>query len=132
MVRVYQQRIAADPNDGKARGQLGKALFILGQIEDAVPHLQLATRLDATNDEPHYLLGVVSRMKNDFVPAKALLEAALRLNPDNFKAHGNLGLLLLEQGDLIPAETHLREALRLNPDDAIARKALADLKRLGR
>jgi hypothetical protein len=129
LLRVYQQRIAAEPNDGKAYSQLGKTLFILGRQDEAVPHLKTATRLDPTNDEPHYLLGVVGRMKNDFAGAKVELEEALRLNPENFKAHGNLGLLLMNEGELIGAETHLHEALRLNPEDAIARASLDDLKR---
>lgn len=132
LVRVYQQRIAAEPNDGRSFGQLGKTLFVLGRTTEAVPHLNAATRLDPTNDEPHYLLGVVGRMQNDFRGAKTALETALRLNPDNFKAHGNLGILLMNQGDLIAAETHLREALRLNPEDTIARDTLEKLKQLNK
>ncbi|HTD68070.1 MAG TPA: tetratricopeptide repeat protein [Candidatus Limnocylindria bacterium] len=129
MVQVYQQRIAAEPKDGKAFSQLGKTLFVLGRADEAVPHLKVATRLDPTNDEPHYLLGVVCRMKNDSAGARAAFETALRLNPENFKAHGNLGLVSMNEGDWLTAETHLREALRLNPEDAIARESLDRLMR---
>jgi len=126
-VAVNQQRLHRDPADKRAHLQIGKALFILGRPREAQPYFLAAVQRQPEHDEPHYFLGLIRRMEQQFGPAREEFETALRLNPANYKAHGNLGLIFLDQGELSLAETHFRAALELNPQDTIARKSLESL-----
>jgi superkiller protein 3 len=122
-----QYLLALDPRDARAHNEIGKAKLFLGKFAEAASSLRRAASLDATLDEPHYFLGLSSRMQNQLQDAVLEFTEATRLNPANAKAHGNLGLVLMETGNLKEAEAHLRAALRLNPQDTIARETLEEI-----
>ena len=135
LARDYQPRVIRDaiayneyllrarPDDPGAHRELGKALLFQGKLEEALQHLGTAAQTQA-DDETHYYLGLLYRMRKDLSKSRAEFEMALRLNPDHGKAHGNLGLVCLQQGELDRAEAHLTAALRINPEDAVAREGL--------
>lgn len=124
--------IGLDPNNGKAHGELGKALLFLKQPAESFRHLQTAIRLRPDSDEPHYFLGLLYRTQRQLNEARNEFQIAVRLNPENAKAHGNLGLVLMDQGELDAAAVAFESALRLNPDDRIARESLDQIVRARR
>lgn len=132
--RVFREAIAyneyllrSNPNDPKARTELGKVQLFLGRHAEAAQNLQAAAALQRDYDEPHYYLGLMFRLQKKLPDAQREFETAAQLNPENAKAHGYLGLIFLQTGDFSRAEQHFRSALQINPDDAIARESLEAL-----
>lgn len=121
-----------NPADVPARLLLGKALLSIGKHSEAEKNLRGVVQLDPRNDDAHYHLGVLHRMRNQVAAAKAEFENALRINPNNHKAHGNLGLIYLEQRNPNAAEPHFRRALEINPTDEIAIESLREIEQARR
>jgi Flp pilus assembly protein TadD len=53
--------LAAHPDHAQAQYQLGKELLASGNIDQAVPHLEAAARLDPSEDYIHYQLQAAYR-----------------------------------------------------------------------
>src|ERR1700678_4184203 len=56
-LELLQQAARMAPDSNRARYELGKAYFDLGQLEKAEPELQAAIRIEPKSREDHYLLG---------------------------------------------------------------------------
>jgi hypothetical protein len=123
-VRVQKLRLEKNPNDAKARLQLGKALLGLQNFAEALPQFQLAANLNPTNADAHYFLGLAQRISQNRAAARSEFEKALQLDPDQYKAHGNLGVMDLEENNIASARQHFQDGLRINPDDAFCRENL--------
>lgn len=119
-----------DPNDAKARVNLGFTLLGQRRLDEAEQQFRAAVLADPTFARAHYALGLALRQRNRLADARLSFETALGLDPNDAKIHGNLGFILLDQGDLGGAQTHFENALRLNPADTLARDALRDLQRM--
>ncbi len=119
-----------DPNDAKARVNLGFTLLGQRRLDEAEQQFRAAVQADPTFARAHYALGLALRQRNRLADARLAFETALGLDPNDAKIHGNLGFILLDQGDLGGAQTHFENALRLNPADTLARDALRDLQRM--
>jgi len=132
IVQTSLHKLKLNDRDAAAHLQLGKALIPMQRIPEALEHFQAAAEIEPTNDQPHYFMGVASRLQRDVRRAKQELELALQLNPENYKTHGNLAHIYLEQGDVARAEYHFQNALRINPEDTLAREGLRELARAGR
>jgi tetratricopeptide (TPR) repeat protein len=80
---------------------LGTAFARLGQIAEAVRHLEIAIRLRPDAPEPYYKLGLVLEKKGDWPAARSALERAAQRNPSPpseyyvalGEAYRNLGLV---------------------------------------
>lgn len=112
-VPVYRQFLAANPNHGEVHHLLGVALFQVGELDEALRHLEAAVR--GAPDNPDWLanLGLVRFHAGDLAGARAACERALAVNPQDADAHNNLGLALCQLGDLPGAVSHFRLALDL-------------------
>ena len=53
--------LAAHPDHAQAQYQLGKELLDTGNVDEAVPHLEAAARLDPEKDYIHYQLQAAYR-----------------------------------------------------------------------
>ena len=131
-VTYNQFLLTQNTNDARAHAELGKSLLFLNRREEARPHLRTAAALDPALDDPHYFLGILSRMEGKPAEAALALRAAIERNPVHAKAHGNLGLVLLELGRPDDARRELETALRLNPQDQLARETLEEIARAQR
>jgi Flp pilus assembly protein TadD len=97
----------------------------LGQTAAAATHFRTALRVNPSQSEAHYYLGLILFDDRQFLEARAEFESELRLNPSYYKAHVGLGLICIEEQNLEQAETHLKAAKEINPKDPGVRQMLA-------
>jgi Flp pilus assembly protein TadD len=115
-----EYRLRLNPNDANAHVKFAQGMLAQGKPREALPHLQAAAAADPNNDEAHYYLGLLARMRNLLPLATEEFTAAAKINPKHAKALGNLGILAFDQGDLAQAEKYFLNALEIEPNDSIA------------
>lgn len=123
-----EQRIRANPQDGMAWVNLGRARLAQQRPADAEAFFREAIRVTPELDEAHYYLALVQRMRQRRAEAAAEFRRTLELNPNHARAHGNLGFLELEAGRLPAAVEHLEAAIRLDPQDVLALETLGSIR----
>jgi hypothetical protein len=83
MLRTLTQARRLFPDEHRFTAALGLTYALRGQMTNAIPLLELATR-QKTNDAECWIdLGTAYRLENNWPQARAALEAALRLHPTN-------------------------------------------------
>ncbi len=83
MLRTLTQARRLFPDEHRFTAALGLTYALRGQMTNAIPLLELATR-QKTNDAECWIdLGTAYRLENNWPRARAALETALRLNPTN-------------------------------------------------
>lgn len=123
MQRIQRDRLVVDavPRSAQARNNLGGALLVQGQIDEAIEHLQEALRLDPRHAEAHSNLGVALARRGRAVEAIEQYRQALSLDPRQTQAYSNLGNALLQQGRVREAIEQFDLALKIDPADPQAR-----------
>lgn len=116
-VRLYQEILAASPNNAEAAHLLGVAFFQGEQFADAVRLFSRAVELDGSN--PDYLnnLGLAQFNCEAFAEAQQSYVRALTLNPQSVDALNNLGMALQKLDDVPSALDRFEAALVLAPDE---------------
>lgn len=127
-IDFYRFRLKRNPDDDDAHLQLGRALESLGQVPEAITHLQEAARLSPTNDLPHFDLGAIFLRQGRTRRAFQEFTTVIRLNPDDDQAHNKLGILNLQEGRPEEAKWHFMKALQINPGDVSSAQNLARLR----
>jgi Flp pilus assembly protein TadD len=69
------------PDRAEAHEKLGLAIFLRGDPQAALPHLERARRLDPASASAHLNLAVLYAQLGRFPEARALASEALRLDP---------------------------------------------------
>ena len=123
---LLRHALAVTGDNSVAQNNLGVALIKRGQPDEAVTHLQEATRIAPNFADAYNNLGTALAMQGRLDDAIARFQESLRLQPDYAQAHNDLGAALGRQGRLDEAIAHLQEAVRLAPDLADARCNLGD------
>jgi tetratricopeptide (TPR) repeat protein len=83
MLRTLTQARSLFPDEHRFTAALGLTYALRGQMSNAIPLLELATR-QKTNDAECWIdLGTAYRLESNWPQARAALETALRLNPTN-------------------------------------------------
>jgi tetratricopeptide (TPR) repeat protein len=95
---------------------LGDALLIKGQVDEAIAELREAIRLKPDCADPRRDLVDALRGMGRPDETIAELREAIRLKPDLAEGHCVLGYALRENGQLDEAIAECREAIRLKPD----------------
>jgi Flp pilus assembly protein TadD len=93
-------------------------LFGRGQVNEAVVHLQTASRLQPDNAQVHYELGLALAAKGQMDEAISQFQTAIRLKPDFALAHFHLGAAFGSRGQDADSIHHFQEVIRLNPNYA--------------
>jgi tetratricopeptide (TPR) repeat protein len=135
ILALERDRMIAEavPRSAAARNNLGGALLVRGQIDEAIVHLEEALRIDPAHAEAHSNLGVALARRGRLVEAISHYDEALRLDPHQGQAYSNLGNALLQQGHVREAIARFEEGLTIDPADPQARTNLAGaLLRAGR
>jgi Flp pilus assembly protein TadD len=104
---------------------LGVALSLRGEADEAKRHYAEALRLDPRDAKAHLNLGVIFSRQGAIAAAESHYAEALRLDPRSIESQVNLGAILAGRGDVAGALGHYAEALRLDPDHAEANNNLA-------
>jgi Flp pilus assembly protein TadD len=117
--------VQAVPRSAEARNNLGGALLMRGEVDEAMEHLQEAVRIDPNHAEAHSNLGVALARRGRSTEAIDHYREALRLDPRQTQAYSNLGNALLQQGRIREAIVQFEEGLSIDPADPQARTNLA-------
>ena len=113
--------VQAVPRSAEARNNLGGALLVQGQIDEAIEQLGEAMRLDPAHAEAHSNLGVALARRGQWGEAIEQYKEALSLDPRQTQAYSNLGNALLQQGRIHEAIAQFDAGLAIEPHDAQAR-----------
>jgi tetratricopeptide (TPR) repeat protein len=122
---IFQQRLAAKPNDSTTLANLGMLEYRQQNLDEAARLLKKAVRVDPDLARAWLTLGVVEYERNDFDAALAALSHAVLLEPKSARAHNYLGVTIGRKGWLDGAQAELRTAVELAPDYAEAHFNLA-------
>jgi tetratricopeptide (TPR) repeat protein len=107
-----------DPNNGPARQSLGRALFHLGQSNQAAQELAHACRDDPTLGAPGSTLGQLWTAAGNLAKAEQAFKAAVADDP---RAHLDYANWLLDQNRLEDARSQAEAAIKSNPNSAEVR-----------
>lgn len=124
--REFDELLAARPAPPPAIVNMGMMRLFQRKYEAALPHLELAARLDPADARVRYLLGKCLLGLERPADAAAQLSEAARLDPREPAIALRLSEAHAMRGDSKSARAELRRALALRPDHAAA------LYRLGR
>ena len=116
------------PESGRAQAELGRALFLAGDVQAALQPSAQAVTLAPRNLGALVTFGAVLFGLGRFEEALEAADEAVMLDPDHFQARVNLALTFEGLGRLDEAEAQARIALRLNPHSPKARHNLAALR----
>ena len=115
--RTLREAVARQPEDFEANRQLGKFLLREGETAEALPYIEHAARLSASNPEAHFLLGEAAEKQGDPLKAVREYQRAGELDPseENLFAWGTE---LLAHGAPEPAAEVFAKGNRLFPESA--------------
>jgi tetratricopeptide (TPR) repeat protein len=103
-----------NPQDTRARVQLGRLLAAEGKTDEAIAALQPLNG-DGASPEAARTLGELYLDNKQYAEAAALLQQALAKNQADAQLHLDLGKALLHQLKYAEAETELIKAIQLKP-----------------
>jgi predicted O-linked N-acetylglucosamine transferase (SPINDLY family) len=103
-----------------AHNNLGCALEVAGQRDQAIECYRQAIQLDPNNAESHNNLSGAARAKQRFEEAAMSARRALAIRPDFPEALSNLGIALTQLRQPGPSVQCFRRLLRLRPNDTEA------------
>lgn len=117
-IPLFEDIVRQNPGHALAQARLGGAYCQVARFKDALPHLQRAIALDATDYQSRSNLGLVyeklGKPELGIEPARQ----AVKLQPTNPVVITNLGWLLLQAKRGSEAADVYERAARLNPEDA--------------
>ena len=116
---VAQLRIAVrlDGNYGPAYKELGRALLVMGESEQALDSLQRAKERMPNDAEVHSALGVALLATGNGQDALVSFRRSVQLDPNNVARQTNLATALIMQGHPSDAASVLEQALLRSPND---------------
>jgi tetratricopeptide (TPR) repeat protein len=107
-----------DPENAKARQRLGRALFGLGEAEQAHEELSRSEQQDPAIEPAAVAMGWLHHRNGDAEQANEWMQKAQQQQPDNPKVHVALGSWLLEVGRIDEARQHAARVEELAPQSA--------------
>jgi Tfp pilus assembly protein PilF len=116
----YAAAVAVAPANEEAQGNLGVLEFFANRCPDALPHLNAALSLNASEPRLRALAGICEKRQGQSEEAERNLAAALPLLP-NPKLHNlvltNLAEIEYARGELAQAADHIAELMKSEPGD---------------
>jgi tetratricopeptide (TPR) repeat protein len=112
---LFEQVLAAVPDDLESRNMLGVVHTKLGDLDRALPILEEVVAADPQFADAWNNLGVVQLERRDVQAARFSLEKAVTIDPDNANALANYAIAMAETGQSADALTSLAQAIRINP-----------------
>ena len=115
-IAEWKKALELNPEDAKARTNLGHVLVRAGKSGEAIEQYRKALEFNPEYTEAHNNLGVALAARGQLEEAIAHYQKALEVNPDSAESHTNLGVALAARGQLDKAVVHFQEALEVNPE----------------
>lgn len=117
-----EEWVDMDPNSAIAQYNLGYFLYLIGEYEKAIQHIERAIRLDPYPDVDFFVyLGAVYSVpfRNklyDQEKAKEFGQRALKIDPNSLGAHAMLAGVYSTDNEMDKAHYHASEVLRIMPN----------------
>lgn len=124
---IWREIIKIEPNHIDAHFYLGKVLYNLGRLKEAVDTYNHAIKLDPENAGFYSNLGTALFWIDKFEEATAAYRKALELDPKNTGFYSNLGAALSRLDRFEEATAAYRKILELDPNNIDAYKGLGFL-----
>jgi tetratricopeptide (TPR) repeat protein len=109
----YRQAIALSGNEARYHNNLGAALAVQENLDEAIDHFNHAIKHDPDNTEAIFNLGNALFSQDKLTDAIDQYLRVIKLKPNYAKAHNNLAVALKKSGRLKEAYQHGYEAMRL-------------------
>jgi tetratricopeptide (TPR) repeat protein len=131
-LKEYRESLRQKPSIA-AYNNVANALSAMGRLDEAAENYKTALKIDSTNSQIHFNLGIVYTRQNQFGPAIDEYQRALDLAPQCVPCQINIAYALAANNRPQEALSHCQEAIRLDPGNAQAQNILAEINtRLGR
>lgn len=122
---AFRKVVKHEPQNAKAHGQLGMALYHLGREKDAEKEYRLELSMNPGDYNTWFNLGELQMSYAAQEPDPAVIQSlraqameaylkALELNPDHAQAHYRVGVLLNGNGQYKEAIRHLEASLKVD------------------
>ena len=115
---MARHRIARDPGDAAAHLSLGAILLSRLRVQEALPELRIAARLDNALPEAHDMLGAALQNTGQLQEAVLEYRRALAIASNYASAHYNLARALAKLGERESALREMKIVRRAFPEDA--------------
>jgi tetratricopeptide (TPR) repeat protein len=123
-IDVMREAMKVEPSRMDGRLNLGAALFLAGQHEEAVGHLKYVLAFDSQNSMALLNLAACYDALGRMDESIATLEQLVAERPGWKDAHYNLAVAYFKQKQYDKAADALRAELKLNPQNEAARSLL--------
>ncbi len=115
METLFSDAVKKNPQAATAHYNLARALVDRGQIDRALHHYQMASRLNPNDSLTRLGQGVCLLHLGDTAGAEAQWRAALEIDKDSTEAHVNLAVLCIQEKQWDEAIAHCEAALQRRP-----------------
>ena len=112
----WRKAVELNPEDARARTNLGVSLAKLGKPSEALPQFEKALALDPDAPETHNSLGAALAATGRLDEAIPHYQKALAGNPRNVETLSNLGSALAQKGRIDEAISYFEKALAIDPN----------------
>ena len=114
-ITLFRHAVELDNNNLRAHNNLGFALAIVGEAQEAIPHFYRALDNKKIEYEAHFNLGNAFQTLKQYDKAIIHYRAALAIDPDYLKASLNLGSVYYYLHEYNKALNCFSNVLRINP-----------------
>lgn len=112
---LYGRLVERFPDQAELRMQWARAMFLQGELDEAIEVFRTLCDRDPRNAEAHYGLGKLLQRAGRSEEAAAAFRAAVEADPRMPAAHYDLGVSLLKQNRIDEAIESFRDALAARP-----------------
>ena len=123
---LFRHALAVTENNFMAHTNLAVALIDEGRLDEALPHLETATKIRPDFPNARFNLGVIGMRQGKDDEAMGHFKAALHIDPGFARASHYAGLLHLQRGESAEAVLYFQRALAGGGPDPQVFAALAD------
>jgi tetratricopeptide (TPR) repeat protein len=123
-INSMRQASQLEPSRLEGRLNLGAALYLTGQHDEAITHFKYVLAFDAQNTVALLNLAAAQDGAGDLDSSIATLEILVTERPTWKDAHYNLAVALFKRGRTEEAAQALKTELHLNPSHELARTLL--------
>ncbi len=115
-IEEWNQALALDPTDFRARNNLGAALLRTGKIDAGIAEFQKVLQTNPKYADAYDNLGIALLQEGKVDEGIVQFQKALEINPNHTQTHANLGNAYYMKGKDADALAQWREALRTDPN----------------